>query len=530
MAGRLWSGALSCQPVAVGSVALDDARPLLIRGLLPTEADALLPEAALQQDRGEVKLEESPSPWAPVKLPNASLVRPAPRPMAFTDAVNLLAARAHRRPDGVHRYIRHTSLQGLPGLSAALPLQRALDLVGPRLDAVNLWLGDGSLHSATHFDDRDNLILLMGGRKEILLLPPAQLTSLGYASREERQFVRQVAEDGSTSFEGSVPTGRAPVENHSPYDPASGEQIPCYLSNVSAGEALFIPALWSHAVRSSATEAVSASDGTSAGASAVPASRSLHAMVNLWYVRGMHSFDAAVRAAPAFAPAHAVRGSALRSLGRLTEAGGAYRRALQLRAQADEPFFSDATQGLALTLLELERYSEAVPLLRASAMAVPLSTGAQTTHGLALQQLSRDAEAAFAFRAALSSAPSDGRAHLHLGTSLARASRFSEAVRSFTQAAVLLPTDSAAYHQLGLALGDTGQLQRAVRALEKAVDLEPTSGAAGWEGGAGFGGSAPTATLTTAAARDLAAARRRHAIAGAGGWSRTLEARLRSEL
>lgn len=526
---RPWSGTPSCQPVAVESAALDDARPLsaalddarplLIRGLLPTEAEALLPEAALQQDHGAVELSESPSPWAPIKLPNASLVRPAQRSMAFVDAVNLLAARAGRRSDRIHSYIRHASLHVLPRLSAALPLQRALALAGPRLEAANLWLGDGSLHSALHFDDRDNLMLLLRGHKEVLLLPPARLPSLGYAPREERQFVRRTAEDGSTSFAGSVHTGRAPVENHSPYRPARDGETPCYLSNVSAGDVLLVPALWSHAVHSSAAPSgrapADAPVGASARASAASISGALHAMVNLWYVRGMHSFDAAVRAAPTFAPAHAVRGSTLRSLGRLKEANWAYRRALRLRSRAGAPFFFDATHGLALTLLDLERYAEAEPLLRASVAAVPRALDARTTHALALQRLSRDTEAASAFHTALISGPGDGHAYFGLGTSLARTARFSEAVRSLSQAAVLLPADGAVYHHLGLALGDSGHLQRAARALQKAVALEPSDAA-------GRG---------TAAARvDLAAVRRRQAVARAGGWSRALEAQLRSEL
>jgi len=40
-----------------------------------------------------------------------------------------------------------------------LPLKRARQLCGPRIKSANLWLGDGRVQSAVHWDGHDNLLL-----------------------------------------------------------------------------------------------------------------------------------------------------------------------------------------------------------------------------------------------------------------------------------------------------------------------------------------------------------------------------------
>ena len=115
-------------------------------------------------------------------------------------------------------YLRTWALDSLPKFAASLPIAPALRLAGPLLQQANLWLGDGGLHSAVHFDDRDNLMLQLSGSKEVLLLPPTLLERLGYEPREERRF-----KSGPSLAAGPLsttsPTGRTPVENHSPFQP-----------------------------------------------------------------------------------------------------------------------------------------------------------------------------------------------------------------------------------------------------------------------------------------------------------------------
>ena len=61
----------------------------------------------------------------------------------------------------------------------------------------------------------------------------------------------------------------------------------------------------------------------------------LNGAVNLWYTRGLHSFDAAVDVAPRFPQAHMARGDALRTLGRNQEAAASYERAAKWTVVAE---------------------------------------------------------------------------------------------------------------------------------------------------------------------------------------------------
>lgn len=83
------------------------------------------------------------------------------------------------------------------------------------------------------------------------------------------------------------------------------------LCALSEGQALYIPALWSHAVASEA-----------AGG--------LNAALNLWFTRGTASFDAAVHDAPTFGPALVCRAEALKMLDRRAEAAADLVAALAL--------------------------------------------------------------------------------------------------------------------------------------------------------------------------------------------------------
>ena len=48
-------------------------------------------------------------------------------------------------------------------LSDALPLRRAIELVGDGLQEANLWMGDGGMVSALHLDGMDNMLMQLQG-------------------------------------------------------------------------------------------------------------------------------------------------------------------------------------------------------------------------------------------------------------------------------------------------------------------------------------------------------------------------------
>ncbi len=275
---EFWAPALrsapSCDTVRPSSAAeavalLGKAVPIRIEGLVSGDEGNWLPDAALQSDADAmVALSDAPFSSAPVKLPNRTLLRPSERRLPLRLALRELR-RANRT--GHYAYVRHMPLERLPALHEALagPIARALHMAGPGLRKVNLWLGNGGLRSAVHYDGEDNLLLQLRGSKHVALFAPSQHAGLGYAAHVERRYVFDAE---SREFAGSVPGGVAPVENHSPLavfardGGVDGDEAPAAeeaaaaaarLGRVKAGavvctlqpgQALFLPALWSHAV------------------------------------------------------------------------------------------------------------------------------------------------------------------------------------------------------------------------------------------------------------------------------------------
>ena len=275
----------------------DSAQPAVFDGL----ADIFNLVSFLEGDSSSsVVLDQSPWSWVPTfRRNNNTVVRPAQLVTTVRAALELL-----RRPEKQRQfsaYIRHQSLDALPTLRATLQSSRAYRLVGARVKLANLWLGDGSLGSALHFDGFDNLLMQISGAKEVLLLPPRQASSLGFGPFEEHRYVF----DGG-GFTGTEPTGEGAHENLSPL--VVGERSPepgssrhghgsshllsdalaeieqrevaqplstiegaaegALVCRLAPGQSLFIPALWSHAVVSS--ENAVSTPATAAAAAAAP--------------------------------------------------------------------------------------------------------------------------------------------------------------------------------------------------------------------------------------------------------------------
>ena len=517
--GAIAARASACGP-AVGfasSSILDGGAPALIEGLLqPANLDV---EFILESDGdASVVLDRSPSQWVPTLGANATVYRPAQQLVSLRSAMQELRSKGRNHT----AYVRHQSIDSLPALSTSLRASPVWDLVGPHVEMANLWLGDGSLGSGMHFDSVDNLLIQMRGEKRALLLPPRALTKLGYIPRQEWRHQME-----AERFMTPEPTGNAPLDNFAALAlgaVGSGEQQATIedepvLCTVRPGSALFIPALWSHAVVSSAQDGSAEgvghdgscdnADGAAASTIATAPPRNLNVAVNVWYVRGTHSVVAALSSgADGFAPAHNAHGTALQRLGRHAEAAAAHQRAIELRRPA--PFF-DAVRAKGLALLESGDAARAVRLLRKAVGMQPMVVHARCDLGDALRRAGRPHEALAALYDALSRQPTDARATASLGAALASTGRFAESAAHLAAAAALDPADAALHHHnRGVALEGGGLSSEAIAAFRAAVQLRPK-----WD--------AARNDLTTARER----ARRHRAIAAnKDGWSWELERRL----
>ena len=429
------------------SAALRSAAPAILRGF-PPPADVNFSAS------GSLRVDVSPAEHAniPLKLPNASLVRPAERQLPLEALIALL--RDPQRP--YNAYSRYLALTALPdAVRAQLPLDRLFALAGERVTAANVWLGDGGMRSDVHFDGPDNLLLQLAGTKRVLLLPPAAALELGYAPLHERRWV---FDETAGTFAGTRSTG-AIIENHatafSAFGPPASDRtramaVECELR---PGSALFVPALWSHAVASTpaaAHEPPSALDG-------------LNLAVNLWYIRGMESFEAAIAAAPRWAAAHFARGKGLQQLDRRAEARAAYEVAAALR-----PSYFDAVVNLGSTLEAVGAVGEAEARYRGARRLRPTDPRPLHNLGIVLRRLRRPDEAAASFGAALALGPTFGAAHMALGNSRAEQARMSEACGHFARAVSLTPRDARPYTSLGRALRADGRAAEAEAVLEAA--------------------------------------------------------------
>ena len=137
---------MACPSFEIGgdaaSAALRSAAPAILRGF-PPPADVNFSAS------GSLRVDVSPAEHAniPLKLPNASLVRPAERQLPLEALIALL--RDPQRP--YNAYSRYLALTALPdAVRAQLPLDRLFALAGERVTAANVWLGDGGMRSDVH--------------------------------------------------------------------------------------------------------------------------------------------------------------------------------------------------------------------------------------------------------------------------------------------------------------------------------------------------------------------------------------------
>ncbi|KAL7266372.1 hypothetical protein RUND412_011083 [Rhizina undulata] len=182
-------------------------------------------------------------------------------------------------------YLAQTSLSQLPGLEKDLPTPEIVGK-GGRGDvyAVNLWIGrGGKTDTPLHKDPNPNVFAQLAGRKRVRLFSPAVGLGLmerygGWGSGNGENSKRRPEEtgeggetwdcvvggrlmkEGDRRFRGEdmmMGFTRATLDSvvWGPLD----DDIAGYEAEVGAGEGLFIPMGWWHAVRSIGEKGVSAS-------------------------------------------------------------------------------------------------------------------------------------------------------------------------------------------------------------------------------------------------------------------------------
>jgi arylsulfatase A-like enzyme/Flp pilus assembly protein TadD len=156
------------------------------------------------------------------------------------------------------------------------------------------------------------------------------------------------------------------------------------------------------------------------------------------------------------------------------------------RAAADGEALADVKDRLALyhqlddaeTLVEEERYAEAVPLLREILREDEGYFRAHSYLGMCLLRLKETDEAIGHLRRSVALEPGSASVQATLGAALLIAERYAEAVDPLEAALRLDETSPQAHYNLGLALERSGKPEDALAHYQRCLDLSPDFSAA----------------------------------------------------
>lgn len=171
---------------------------------------------------------------------------------------------------------------------------------------------------------------------------------------------------------------------------------------------------------------------------------------------------------PGYAEAHCNLGNVLRNLGHLDEAEASCRRALQIR-----PDYAEAYCNLGNIVLEQGRAGEAEACYRHALQARPDYAMAHYNLGSILHDLGRLDEAEASYRRALQARPDWVEGYINLGGTLMDMERLDEAGAVYLRALQIKPDCAEAYSSLGNILLEQGRLDEAEATCRRALQIAP---------------------------------------------------------
>jgi len=180
--------------------------------------------------------------------------------------------------------------------------------------------------------------------------------------------------------------------------------------------------------------------------------------------------ERAAAAAPAESRHHIGLGQVRQSLGQLSGAAAAYRRAIDI-----DPESSDVHFALGNVLQSHGSYADAISAYERAVELQPDSFAALNNLGNCLQRCGRFHAAAAAYTRALTLRPAEAGAMANLGTVLQEIGRAEEAITLLRAALDLQPTQVAHAVNLGIALCRRREFAEAQSILRRALDQDPQS-------------------------------------------------------
>ncbi|MGO9115586.1 MAG: tetratricopeptide repeat protein [Thermoguttaceae bacterium] len=169
-----------------------------------------------------------------------------------------------------------------------------------------------------------------------------------------------------------------------------------------------------------------------------------------------------------YAPAHHNLGRALASRGQASEAITHYQQALTIK-----PDYAEAHNNLGYALISRGQVDEAITHYRQALAIKPDLAEAHNNLGNALAGRGQIDEAITCYRQALAVRPDFAEAHNNLGNALAGRGQIDEAIVQYQQALAIKPEYAEAQFNLGYALAGRGQVDEAIAQYQKALEVKP---------------------------------------------------------
>jgi len=261
---EVFEGGVLCSSMAVeDAVAMGSAKLLAAGPIKLTNAsfgwaarewtDEQLIEAV---GDGPLQMLAMPQPVHPtLDVVNDALIEPALTGVFFPDYLKLLDRLSASSEFAV--YLAQLNMLKLPKLLSQVCLPAALP--GSKLTMANIWVGGDLMKNGLHFDNFDNLLHQIRGRKRALLFPPTDTENLYYSAatirRHDINLTQPKPFEGSGSHHDQIRHNVARVDvfaaDVASTHPKVKDTSPM-ICELEPGDAMFLPKGWHHAVISHA--------------------------------------------------------------------------------------------------------------------------------------------------------------------------------------------------------------------------------------------------------------------------------------
>ncbi|KRZ14177.1 JmjC domain-containing protein 7 [Trichinella pseudospiralis] len=187
--------------------------------------------------------------------PDLVTVRPAGVEMKFKDFLNLINETTNAA-NKAFAYLEYTSMRsyfaGLENDVNEMPfVKNTLNL-----NHLNIWMSDGSTLGKLHFDEYDNFLCQIRGKKQLILFDPHQSSSLYEGHILEAMFSYRNGTFYRDRLLKSTSMTMSPVDITLPdfeKFPFAKNAVPLNCT-ISEGDVLFLPSFWWHEVQSYPSE------------------------------------------------------------------------------------------------------------------------------------------------------------------------------------------------------------------------------------------------------------------------------------